>query len=719
MKKLSISLSLVLFTSFSFAQDFDWTFNNGHIYNANLSGNVGIGISNPESPLDIEGRLTIRRPGSSPHGTISSTHGLLRFASNTSDYIISLQDGSGRVQHYWNSTTGTSPTYLVSNEDAGKISFNPASTGVFEIYHAPDGTSGQAISWDSKLEVGVNYVGIMTSSPTETLDVNGTGRFRDLTQDNTQTRILVSDSNGKLFWRQETSLPDSDSQTLTLASNSLSIINGNSVDLSGYLDNTDNQTLSLNGTLLSISNGNSVDLNGLLGGSSGLIHNSGSQNIFVGEYSGNSIASGFNNTATGVYSLYSNTSGTHNTAIGTGSLFYNTTGKYNVATGNSALQANTSGERNVAIGVSSLASNSTGSNNTAAGDNTLNNNTVGNFNTANGSGSLKLNTSGSYNTAIGTNALALTETGYYNVAVGFNALYYNDEGGNMTAIGAYAGPSIFYQDLINSTALGHGAVLTSSNQVRIGNSSVTDIGGQVSWSTLSDGRFKRDLKEDVEGLSFINSLKPVSYQVDKDKLNTHLGIPDSIQQEMKQLNAKSTRSKNSSGREIGFVAQDVVAAMKETGFEFNGVHIPENEHDHYTIRYGEFVVPLVKAVQELSEMVEKQQDQIDILQSALNNSENEEFVNGKTNSSEVKLFQNAPNPFDQSTAIKMELPDNVRQANLMIYNLEGKQIESQTISNRGQVEVQIAGSTLEAGMYIYALIVDGKVIDQKRMILTE
>jgi hypothetical protein len=55
----------------------------------------------------------------------------------------------------------------------------------------------------------------------------------------------------------------------------------------------------------------------------------------------------------------------------------------------------------------------------------------------------------------------------------------------------------------------------------------------------------------------------------------------------------------------------------------------------------------------------------------------------------------------------------------MIYNLEGKQIKNIQVSDHGDVSVKISGNELSAGMYLYALIVDGKVVDTKRMILTK
>ncbi|HEY5823254.1 MAG TPA: T9SS type A sorting domain-containing protein, partial [Cyclobacteriaceae bacterium] len=83
------------------------------------------------------------------------------------------------------------------------------------------------------------------------------------------------------------------------------------------------------------------------------------------------------------------------------------------------------------------------------------------------------------------------------------------------------------------------------------------------------------------------------------------------------------------------------------------------------------------------------------------------------------LFQNTPNPFNTETEIKMTVPEGVGFATVMIYNLEGKQMKNIQVRDRGQVSVKISGSELSAGMYLYALIVDGKVVDTKRMMLTQ
>jgi hypothetical protein len=70
----------------------------------------------------------------------------------------------------------------------------------------------------------------------------------------------------------------------------------------------------------------------------------------------------------------------------------------------------------------------------------------------------------------------------------------------------------------------------------------------------------------------------------------------------------------------GFIAQEVEAIANSIGYDFHGVDKPKNENDHYGLRYAEFVVPLVKAVQELDEKYknlevkyQNQQRQIEIL----------------------------------------------------------------------------------------------------------
>ena len=329
----------------------------------------------------------------------------------------------------------------------------------------------------------------------------------------------------------------------------------------------------------------------------------GDYNIATGFQSLYSNTSGEKNVANGYKSLYSNTLGDYNTANGYKALYSNTTGNYNTANGYQALYSNTNHD-NTANGYQSLYHNTSGYGNTSSGKKSLFDNTEGYFNTAFGDNSLLNNTTGIENVAVGQSSLNNNTTGDGNVAVGRNALSIIVTGNYNTTIGYNAGSSGSGGNSTNSTAIGYGSYLFGSNTVRIGNASITEIGGYTDWTKVSDGRFKTNVKENVEGLDFIMKLRPVTYNLDMDAIANFLNTPDDMRlPESERLKAAEI--------EIGFIAQEVEAAANELGFDFHGISKPKSKNSHYGLRYAEFVVPLVKAVQEQQDMIDKQQQLLD------------------------------------------------------------------------------------------------------------
>ncbi|MEM6697783.1 MAG: tail fiber domain-containing protein [Bacteroidota bacterium] len=145
----------------------------------------------------------------------------------------------------------------------------------------------------------------------------------------------------------------------------------------------------------------------------------------------------------------------------------------------------------------------------------------------------------------------------------------------------------------NSTAIGYQASVAANNEIFLGNSAIASIGGVVNWTATSDGRFKKNVQENVIGLDFINRLRPVTYNYDAKKLHAQKGFEtESLADALAQKEAM---------RYSGFIAQEVEAAAEQLGYDFSGVDAPQDKEDIYGLRYAEFVVPLVKAVQELSE----------------------------------------------------------------------------------------------------------------------
>lgn len=102
------------------------------------------------------------------------------------------------------------------------------------------------------------------------IDADNSDEIQNLTFDEATNTLSISDGNDVDLstWISEN---DSDStneiQDLQIASDILSITNNTSatdIDLTGYLDNTDDQQLTLTGTDLSIESGNTVDLSTLV-----------------------------------------------------------------------------------------------------------------------------------------------------------------------------------------------------------------------------------------------------------------------------------------------------------------------------------------------------------------------------------------------------------------------------------------------------------------------
>jgi len=109
------------------------------------------------------------------------------------------------------------------------------------------------------------------------------------------------------------------------------------------------------------------------------------------------------------------------------------------------------------------------------------------------------------NTSLGTNALVSNTTGINNTAIGVSALRSNTTGNVNTAIGFGADADFRAGNLNNATAIGNGANVSASNKIRLGNTAVTVIEGQVAFTCqfrqdqegkLPAGGWRRIARED-------------------------------------------------------------------------------------------------------------------------------------------------------------------------------------------------------------------------------
>jgi hypothetical protein len=82
------------------------------------------------------------------------------------------------------------------------------------------------------------------------------------------------------------------------------------------------------------------------------------------------------------------------------------------------------------------------------------------------------------------------------------------------------------------------------------------------------------------------------------------------------------------------------------------------------------------------------------------------------------LYQNTPNPFTAQTEIRFSLPETAKNAYIYIFDMTGK-MQKQVPVDASMQSITINGYELQAGIYLYSLVVNGQEIDTKRMILSK
>ena len=373
-------------------------------------------------------------------------------------------------------------------------------------------------------------------------------------------------------------------------------------------------------------------------------------NTAVG-YNSLAVSTAANNTAVGRSSLLANTSGTANVAVGADALATNTTASKNTAVGFLAGTANTSGNENTFMGNVAGTAVTTGADNTFVGSEAGDATDDGARNTAVGKGALSANCGDdnvaighhallvnikNQNVAIGSNALDLDVNGGTSVAVGHNTLtaqaptsatdMYNTAVGHTagtdittgiknTIIGGGAGSDITTgsdnvvigastagaSGRANAIVIGVGIDAGANNQFRFGKASNTvanEFDTDNAWTRASDERLKKNIANQTLGLDFINDLRTVKYNW---KPNGELDASDAQLAHLRRKDDDGNiiNDMNTTATMHNFIAQEVKAALDTAGVSnFGGWK--EDEHGVQQVSREMFVIPLVKAVQELS-----------------------------------------------------------------------------------------------------------------------
>ena len=222
----------------------------------------------------------------------------------------------------------------------------------------------------------------------------------------------------------------------------------------------------------------------------------------------------------------------------------------------------------------------------------------------------------------------------------------------------------------------------------------------------SDEKIKENIRPLTGSLNNILKLNPIKYDYKES-----IYPADSVCYNRENL-IKSRKDYS------GFLAQDVQTIFPKY-VEYN------EDSDILEINYLGFVPELVNAIKEQQKIIESLQQEIKNLKRTGQTIQPKSVKNTKSLLSQkdlednCMLYQNNPNPFSQSTTIEYFLPDDAENAMICIYDMNGKQLRCFRLENCGYGNIEIVGSDLDAGMYMYSLIVNGQLVYTKRMVLTE
>jgi hypothetical protein len=270
-------------------------------------GNVGIGNTNPNFKLDVNGNSRIGSTSVEYTGAVGANHNLVLDALNYSS--IGFHDSGSTIGH---------------------IRFSGIEG--FEIGRA-DGAFGPHNT------IMHGNVGIGTTSPGAKLDVNGnTNITGNLTVTNlinkpTADSVVITQNDVPILSTFKATGTDGENTFIGRSGNTT--LTGSTTSTQGSYNTAIGQ-----GALTSLT----VGFQNVAVGNSALKNNTeGYQNVAVGQQALRDNNTGYFNTAVGQEALRNNTSGTRNTAMGLLALSSNTTGQFNTSVGVVALTNNTSG----------------------------------------------------------------------------------------------------------------------------------------------------------------------------------------------------------------------------------------------------------------------------------------------------------------------------------------------------------------------------------------
>jgi hypothetical protein len=278
--------------------------------------------------------------------------------------------------------------------------------------------------------------------------------------------------------------------------------------------------------------------------------------------------------------------------------------------------------------------------------------------------------------------------------------------------------------------VGIGGILPATFKLNV--NGTTQCTGNA-WT--SDQIFKTNVAFLDNALTTIHQLKPKSY--DFDTANIY------------GFNFPSQHQYGFIAQEVEEILPDLVTTSDKLADYDTAGNLVHSAVTYKSLNYIAFISILTKGIQELDQKnnsletktntqdssIASLQNQVNQLLTTINNcctinegrsmqtpsNSQQQSPTKQTDvvlndSQSVILMQNEPNPFSEQTTINYSLPDNTVKAQMLFYNAEGKLIQSTELTQKGKGTLNVFASDLSSGIYTYTLVVDGKIIETKKMV---
>ncbi len=171
-------------------------------------------------------------------------------------------------------------------------------------------------------------------------------------------------------------------------------------------------------------------------------------------------------------------------------------------------------------------------------------------------------------------------------------------------------------------------------------------------------------------------------------------------------------------QQIGFIAQELKEVFPQL--------IKEDNKGYLAVNYVGMIPVLLEAIKAQQKQLDKQDSVITQLTNAINNcctatnaGSNQLATSGNQTIGGAVLYQNTPNPWNQTTVVKCYVPQSSQNVSLLVFDLNGTLKNTFAINETGTVNITINANQLVSGMYYYTLVINGKEVDTKKMILTQ